>query len=70
MSEHVDPRPDSGVDLGAYRAWLFDMDGVLTKTAVVHAAAWKQAFDEFLRAEATRTGTTFVPFDDELDYEK
>jgi beta-phosphoglucomutase family hydrolase len=58
------------VDLGAYDAWLFDMDGVLTKTAAVHAAAWKQAFDEFLQSEATRNDTAFVPFDIESDYEK
>ena len=57
------------VDLGAYGAWLFDMDGVLTNTAVVHAAAWKQAFDEFLQREAARTATAFVPFDAEVDYD-
>lgn len=32
------------------RACLFDMDGVLTRTATVHMAAWKRTFDEFLRA--------------------
>jgi beta-phosphoglucomutase family hydrolase len=64
------PRESAGVDLGAYGAWLFDMDGVLTKTAAVHAAAWRQAFDEFLRAEAQRNGTAFTPFDIEQDYEK
>jgi beta-phosphoglucomutase family hydrolase len=50
------------------RACLFDLDGVLTKTAVVHAAAWKQMFDEFLRERADRTGEKFVPFDSEEDY--
>jgi beta-phosphoglucomutase family hydrolase len=50
------------------RACLFDLDGVLTKTAVVHAAAWKQMFDEFLRERAARTGETFVPFDPDEDY--
>ena len=44
-------------------ACLFDLDGVLTKTAGVHAAAWKQMFDEFLRERATRAGEPFVPFD-------
>jgi beta-phosphoglucomutase-like phosphatase (HAD superfamily) len=34
------------------RACLFDLDGVLTKTAVVHAAAWEEMFDSFLRARA------------------
>ncbi|MFF4243396.1 HAD family hydrolase [Streptomyces sp. NPDC001822] len=47
------------------QACLFDMDGVITKTAVVHAAAWKQAFDEFLRR---RYGDGFTPFDAEHDY--
>ena len=44
-------------------ACLFDLDGVLTRTATVHAAAWKEMFDEFLRADAQRTGEPFVPFD-------
>ena len=57
-------------DLGVYDAWLFDMDGVLTDTASVHAAAWKQTFDEFLKAESSRTGTTYAPFDAESDYER
>ena len=50
------------------RALLFDLDGVLTKTAVVHAAAWKQMFDGFLSARAARTGTEPVPFDLGSDY--
>lgn len=58
------------VDIGAYRAWLFDLDGVLTKTAEVHAAAWKTTFDAFLGEEATRTGRTFDPFDPVADYER
>jgi beta-phosphoglucomutase family hydrolase len=47
---------------------LFDLDGVLTRTASVHAAAWKEMFDEFLRAHATQTGEAFVPFDVNDDY--
>jgi beta-phosphoglucomutase family hydrolase len=54
----------------AVRAFLFDLDGVLTKTAVVHAAAWKQMFDAFLRARAERTGGPFVPFDEHRDYDE
>ncbi|WP_406364754.1 beta-phosphoglucomutase family hydrolase [Streptomyces sp. NBC_00645] len=46
-------------------ACLFDLDGVITKTAVVHAAAWKQTFDDFLRG---RDGDGFRPFDDAGDY--
>ncbi len=60
----------AAMDLNAYQGWLFDLDGVLTKTAVVHAAAWKQAFDEFLDREAKRSGKTFAPFDAEGDYER
>jgi beta-phosphoglucomutase family hydrolase len=51
-------------------ACLFDLDGVLTQTAKVHAAAWKQMFDEFLRERAERTGEPFVPFDPKDDYDK
>ncbi|MBC6460945.1 HAD family hydrolase [Actinomadura sp. HBU206391] len=50
------------------QACLFDLDGVLTRTAAVHAAAWRQMFDEFLRARADRTGEPFVPFDPARDY--
>jgi len=50
-------------------ACLFDMDGVVTQTATVHAAAWKQMFDEFLRERAQGTGTEFVPFDPHHEYD-
>ena len=52
----------------ATRACLFDLDGVLTDTASVHAAAWKQMFDDYLRARSARTGEPFVPFDAKKDY--
>jgi beta-phosphoglucomutase family hydrolase len=52
----------------AIRACLFDLDGVLTRTETVHAAAWKQVLDPFLRGRAERTGSAFVPFDAEADY--
>jgi beta-phosphoglucomutase family hydrolase len=51
-------------------ALLFDMDGVLTQTAKVHAAAWKQTFDEFLRQRAQERGEKFVPFDQHSDYDE
>ncbi|MGH9192614.1 MAG: HAD family hydrolase [Acidimicrobiales bacterium] len=50
-------------------ACLFDLDGVLTRTATVHAAAWKQMFDTFLQEWSPRTGQEFVPFDAGADYE-
>jgi len=50
------------------RGCLFDLDGVLTQTAKVHNAAWKQMFDGYLRDRAQRTGEPFVPFDPVEDY--
>ncbi len=52
------------------RGCLFDLDGVLTQTARVHAAAWQEMFDDFLRQRAQRTGAPFVPFDPAADYDK
>jgi beta-phosphoglucomutase family hydrolase len=54
----------------AVRGCLFDMDGVLTQTAKVHAAAWKEMFDTFLRARSQQNGTPFVPFDAVADYDR
>jgi beta-phosphoglucomutase family hydrolase len=51
------------------KAALFDLDGVLTDTASLHKAAWKQTFDAFLQARAERSGETFVSFDARTDYE-
>jgi len=49
---------------------LFDLDGVLTKTAQVHDAAWQEMFDGYLRARAQRTGQPFAPFDPVRDYDE
>lgn len=54
----------------AIHACLFDLDGVLTQTAKVHAAAWKEMFDAFLEARAAPTGEGFVPFDPAHDYDR
>jgi beta-phosphoglucomutase family hydrolase len=51
-------------------ACLFDLDGVLTKTAKVHAEAWKQTFDEYLRRRARREGGDFKEFDKVSDYDE
>lgn len=53
-----------------FDAVLFDLDGVLTDTAKVHAACWKAVFDEFLQAQALRTDQPFRPFDIETDYNR
>ncbi|MEU9579383.1 beta-phosphoglucomutase family hydrolase [Streptomyces chilikensis] len=49
------------------RACLFDLDGVVTRTAVVHAAAWKETFDTFLKE---RDGAGYRPFDAAHDYDE
>lgn len=52
---------------GGLRAAIFDMDGVITRTAELHAAAWKEAFDDFLR-HLSRDGKPCQPFDKEGEY--
>jgi beta-phosphoglucomutase family hydrolase len=52
------------------RACLFDLDGVLTPTATVHAAAWKEMFDAYLRTRAGAAEIPFVPFDVVADYDR
>ncbi len=59
---------------GGIRACLFDLDGVLTKTATVHASAWKQMFDAFLASPAAAAagaeGADLRPFDEHDDYDE
>jgi trehalose 6-phosphate phosphatase len=52
------------------QAVIFDLDGVVTRTAEVHAQAWKQLFDEYLAARARRLGESFRPFDRSSDYRR
>ena len=54
--------------LAEYDALLFDLDGVITKTAAVHAQAWKALFDEFLHGWASEHGEPFQPFEIVDDY--
>jgi beta-phosphoglucomutase family hydrolase len=53
-----------------YDVVLFDLDGVLTRTASVHASAWKKLFDSFLEQRSTQAGEPFVPFDIDTDYRR
>lgn len=50
-------------------ACLFDLDGVLTQTAKVHAAAWKKMFDEYLSRRGAERGENLAPFDEVDDYD-
>src|ERR1700758_2557620 len=51
-----------------YDAVLFDLDGVITDTAKLHAASWKQMFDAYLQKRAAERGEVFRPFDIATDY--
>ena len=62
-------QPDSKrVSRDEYDAVLFDLDGVVTDTANVHARCWKQMFDEYLQKRARQRGEAFRPFDLAADY--
>jgi trehalose 6-phosphate phosphatase len=54
----------------SFDAVIFDLDGVITKTAKIHAAAWKELFDNFLQQRAKRQGKEFKPFDMDQDYRR
>lgn len=53
-----------------FDAVIFDMDGVITQTATLHASAWKATFDEYLQRRKRQVGDTSPPFDIEADYRK
>ena len=53
-----------------FDAVIFDLDGVITRTARQHAMAWKRMFDEFLQRHAARNDRQFLPFDIEDDYRR
>ncbi|MBE0596766.1 MAG: beta-phosphoglucomutase family hydrolase [Desulfuromonadales bacterium] len=55
---------------GKFDAVLFDLDGVLTATAAIHAVCWKRMFDEFLKRRALRLGESYHPFDLDTDYKR
>ena len=64
------PRPESKrINRDQYDAVLFDLDGVITNTATLHATCWKQMFDEYLRTRAEQKGEAFRPFDLATDYQ-
>jgi beta-phosphoglucomutase family hydrolase len=54
--------------MSAFNAVIFDLDGVITKTALVHSAAWKKMFDRFLKEWSSKHNLPFREFDHERDY--
>jgi beta-phosphoglucomutase-like phosphatase (HAD superfamily) len=57
-------------DVEQFEGFIFDLDGVITQTASIHARAWKQLFDEFLDRQTAQTGVPFARFDAETDYRR
>ena len=62
------PKSSGVITRERYDAVLLDLDGVITDTANIHAACWKQMFDEYLQKRATQRGEAFHPFDIATDY--
>jgi beta-phosphoglucomutase family hydrolase len=63
------PQPKSRViNRDQYDAVLFDLDGVITNTAKLHATCWKQMLDEYLEKRAHQRGEAFRPFDLATEY--
>jgi beta-phosphoglucomutase family hydrolase len=62
------PRSKFAITRDQYDAVLLDLDGVITDTASIHAACWKQMFDEYLQKRATQRGEALRPFDLATDY--
>lgn len=60
--ERQDTAAGGSIGLGEVEAAIFDLDGVVTRTAGVHAAAWKRLFDDYLRRRSERTGEPFREF--------
>jgi len=62
------PEGNRAITRDQYDAVLLDLDGVITDTTSIHAACWKQMFDEYLQKRATQRGEAFRPFDMATDY--
>ena len=60
----------NSLDLDRIDAFIFDMDGIVTDTAAIHAQAWKRLFDEYLRTRSKKLGEIFRPFDISKDYRR
>lgn len=61
---------DQHVTRDRFDAVLFDLDGVLTATARLHAASWKRMFDDYLAQRAAQVGEPFQPFEIATDYKR
>ncbi len=66
----IDAKSALTLETNRFDAAIFDLDGVVTKTARVHAASWKKLFDQYLQQHAQQEGETFQPFDIATDYRR
>ena len=66
----ADTEVTPSTDVTRYDGVLFDLDGVITRTAAVHATAWTALFDEFLASWAREHDEPFRPFDPDVDYRR
>jgi trehalose 6-phosphate phosphatase len=57
----------TGINIDRYEAAILDMDGVITRSAGAHMAAWRRMFNEYLKTRAGRRGEQYLPFTD-ADY--
>jgi len=72
MTDRADSLVDRSLilDISAFDAAMFDLDGVVTRTATLHAATWRALFDDVLRGRAQAGGEAFRPFDADGDYRR
>lgn len=61
-------KPDLSISKDTYDAAIFDLDGVITRTARVHSAAWKELFDDYLARRKQTSGEEVAPFEEAVDY--
>jgi len=68
IERSAQPESKYAITHDLYDAVLLDLDGVITDTASIHAACWKQMFDEYMHKRARQRGEAFSPFDIATDY--
>lgn len=64
----AEQEPAVAISPTRYSAAIFDLDGVITRTAQLHAGAWKELFDAYLAGRSARDQREYAPFDIERDY--
>jgi len=70
ISMQVEETSKNVISKSKYEAVIFDLDGVVTKTAEIHAAAWKALFNRYLTERGTRLGEAYRKFDEGADYRR